>query len=85
MALFCLILGPVFLLSQPSILRRPDEHFHEIIVKSVIELALETPLELRVIEVARMKLEVVSVNRNRRVLELNDDLNSFALRACREL
>ena len=66
-------------------MRRADEHLDEIIVQRIEELALKTPLKLRIVEIARMKLEVVSVNRDVFVLELDDDFNAFTLRARREI
>jgi len=66
-------------------LRRADEHLDEIIVQRIEELALKAPFELRIVEIARMKLEVVGVNRDVFVLELDDDFNAFTLRARREI
>ena len=66
-------------------MRRADEHLDEIIVQRIEELALKAPLELRIVEIARMKLEVVGVNRDVFVLELDDDFNAFTLRARREI
>ncbi len=53
-----------------AVLRSADEHLHQVIVQAVEDLALEGPLELRVVEIARMQLEVIgvdagSVNRGR--------------------
>jgi hypothetical protein len=66
-------------------LRRADEHLDEIIVQRIEELALKAPLELRIVEIARMEFEVVGVNRDVFVLELDDDFNAFTLRARREI
>jgi len=33
-------------------LRGADEHFDEVVVQRIVELALEAPFELRVVEVA---------------------------------
>ena len=66
-------------------MRRADEHLDEIIVQRIEELALKAPFELRIVEIARMKLEVVGVNRDVFVLELDDDFNAFTLRARREI
>lgn len=64
-----------------AVLRGTDKHFDEVVVERVIELALESPFELRVVEVARMQVEVVGVDGNGFVLELNDDLDAFAFGA----
>jgi hypothetical protein len=55
-----------------SVLRSAGEHFDQIVVQAVEELALEGPLKLRVVEVARMKFEIVGMNRNPRILEVDD-------------
>ena len=59
------------------VLGSANEHFYEVVVQCVVELALKIPRELRVIEVARMDLELVGVHRDRRVLQINQDLNGF--------
>ena len=56
----------------PLHLRCVGEHLDQVIMQAVVELALEGPLELRVIEVARVQLEIIGVHRYRRVLELDD-------------
>lgn len=53
-------------------------------MKAIVKLPLEAPLELRVLQIARMQLEVIGVYLYRRILEANDDLDGFALRACVE-
>jgi hypothetical protein len=50
-------------------------------MERVIELPLKTPLELRIVEVPRVQVEVIGVDRNALVLELDDDLDAFALGA----
>src|SRR5579872_6743086 len=69
------------LLSIGPILRRADEHLDKIVMQSVVKLALKTPFELRIVEIPRMQVEVISVDRNALILELDDDLNSVAFRA----
>ena len=66
-------LGPV--------LGRADEHLDHVVVQTVVELALEFPLELRMIEVPGMKLEVIGVHWDRRIPEVDDDFYGFALGA----
>jgi hypothetical protein len=48
-------------------------------VERVVELALEAPFELRVIEVAGMEIEIVRMHRNRGIFELDDDFHAVAL------
>ena len=45
------------------------------------ELVLEGPLELRMIEVARMHAEVVGMHRHGGIAEIDDDLDALALLA----
>jgi len=62
-----------------AVLGSASKHFDQVIVQAIIKLALKAPLELGVVQIARMKFKVVIVNRNRRVLELNDDFYALAL------
>ena len=48
-------------------------------MQGVVQLALEGPLELGMVQVARMQVEIVGVHRDCRRLELDDDLDAFAL------
>ena len=68
-----------------AVLRSADEHLAEIIVQRVVELALEAPFKLRVVEVARVQVEVIRVHRDRGVFELNDYFHAFALGARGEI
>jgi hypothetical protein len=74
-----------FLLAVGAVLRGADEHLHEVVVEGVVELALETPFELRVVEVAGMQIEIICVDGERGLFELNDDLDAFALGARGEI
>src|SRR5579862_1445530 len=67
------------------VLRRTNEHFNEVIVQCIVKLALEAPFELGMIEVARMKIEIISVHRYGPVFELNDHFNPFSLGSGREV
>jgi hypothetical protein len=67
-----------------AVLRSPDEHFYKVVVQGIIELALEGPFELGVIEIAGMKLEVVCVHGNTLVFELNDHFDGFGFGTSRE-
>lgn len=64
-----------------AVLRGADEHLDEVVVEGVVELALETPLELWAVEVAGVKVEVVSVHRDAFVFELDDDFDAIPLGA----
>ncbi len=50
-------------------------------MQAVVELALEGPLELRVVEVAGVQFEVVGVDLQAGVFESDDDLDAVTLRA----
>src|SRR5579859_254728 len=73
------------LLAVRPILRRPNEHLHEVVVERVVKLALEAPLELRIVEVARMQIEIVGMDRDAFILELNDDFDPVILGTGREV
>src|SRR3989441_5995412 len=72
-------------LALRPVLRRPDKHFNEVVVQRVVELALESPFELWMIEIAGMQFEIISVHRDRRIFELNDDFYPIAFATRREL
>ena len=67
------------------VLRRANEHFDQIIVQRVVKLALEGPLELRMIQIAGMKLKIICMHRYCGILELNDDFHSIAFSPRREV
>src|ERR1700730_2014467 len=67
------------------VLGRTDEHFDQIVVQAVVELSLECPFKLRVIEIPGMKLEVVGMHWNRWILELDDHFHRVAFGARREI
>jgi len=64
-----------------AVLRCANEHFHEVVVQGIVELALETPFELRIVEVARVEIEIVGVHGDGFVFEFDDDLNALAFGA----
>jgi len=66
-------------------LRRADENFDEVIVQRVVELTLEAPFELGMVEVAGMEVEVIGMHPDRGVLELDDYFHAFAFGARREI
>src|SRR5208282_401742 len=62
-----------------AILRGADEHFDEIVVQSVVKLALKMPSELRVIEVAIMNRKHVGVHRDGRVFQIDQNFDRAAI------
>ena len=68
-----------------AMLRGADKHLDQVVVQAIEELALEGPLELRIVEIARVQLEVVSVNRRIGEPWTDDDFDRFALGAGIEL
>ena len=54
------------------------EHLDEVVVEAIEKLALKGPLELRVVQVARMKLKVVGVHRHAWIFEANDHFHRLA-------
>ncbi|MGB9206173.1 MAG: hypothetical protein WCB94_19605, partial [Terriglobales bacterium] len=58
-----------------AVLRCADEHLDQIIVQAIEELALEGPLELRVVEIAGMQFEAVGVDRRLGEAWADDDLH----------
>jgi len=54
-------------------------------VEAVKELPLKGPFKLRMVQVPRMKLEIICMNGDISILELDDDLDRLALPACREI
>jgi hypothetical protein len=54
-------------------------------VQTIVELTLECPLELWMVEIAWVHLEVVSVHRDGRILELDDDFNPIIFVASGEV
>ena len=60
------------------VLRVPGEHLDDVVMEAVVELALEGPSELRVFDVARVKLKLVSVHAKGALLEVNGKLDGLA-------
>src|ERR1017187_6718760 len=69
----------------PAMLRSADEHLDQVVVQAVEELALEGPLELCVVEIARMQLEIVNMNRRIGEAWADDHLDGFTFDAGIEL
>jgi len=65
-----------------AVLRSADEHFDEVVVQRIEELALEAPFELRMVEVAGMELEVIGMDRDGRVFESDSEFDPLAFRVC---
>ena len=61
--------------SCPSQLRRGGEHFDEVVVQCVIELALKLPGELRTVKVAGMNLKYIRVHGSWRILQVDEDFD----------
>src|SRR5208283_1319086 len=59
-----------------AILRGADEHFDEVVVQSVVELALQMPGKLRMIEVAGVNRKHVGVNRDGRVFQIDQHFDN---------
>src|ERR1700691_3974505 len=57
-----------------TILGRADEHFDEVVVQRIVELALETPFKLGMIEVPWMEVEIIGMHGHGLIFELDDDL-----------
>jgi hypothetical protein len=72
-------------LTLDAVLRCADEHFDQVVVQTIIELALEAPFELRMVQIARVQIEVIGVYRDTWILELDDQLNAIALGASIEI
>ena len=69
----------------PLVLRVPGEHLDDVVVQAVVELALEGPGELRVFDVARVKLKLVSVHAKGALLEVNGKLDGLPFEPGTEL
>ncbi len=54
-------------------------------MQTVIELALKAPFKLRVVQIAGMKLKIVSMYGNVRILEFDDDFHRLTLSTCIEI
>jgi len=55
------------------------KHLDDVIVKAVVDHALEGPGKLRMFEVPRVKVHVVSVYRDNGILEVHDYLHTIAV------
>jgi len=74
-----------FPLVLDAVLRRADEHFDEVVMQAVIELALEAPFKLGIVQVTRVQIEVIGVDRDGRIFELDHQFNAVALGASGEI
>ncbi len=66
------------------ILRRANKHFNEIVVQAVVQLMLQMPAELRMIEVACVNRQHVGVYRHGRVLQIDQNLDRTVILTCRK-
>ena len=64
---------------------RANEHFDQVVVQTIVELALQAPFELGVVQITRMQIEIVSVHRDGGIFELDDEFYAIALGASREV
>src|ERR1700694_6113545 len=68
-----------------AILRSADEHFDEVIVQGIGELALKAPFKLSIVEVAWVHIKIISVHRHGWIFELNNYFHAISLGARRKL
>src|ERR1700738_2615644 len=68
-----------------AILRSADEHFDEVIVQGIVELALKAPFKLSIVEVAGMHIKIISVHRHGWIFELNNYFHAISFGARREI
>ena len=68
-----------------AILRSADEHFDEVIVQGIVELALKAPFKLSIVEVAWVHIKIISVHRHGWIFELNDYFHAISLGARRKI
>jgi len=54
-------------------------------MQAVIELALEAPFKLGIVQVTRVQIEVIGVDRDGRIFELDHQFNAVALGASGEI
>ena len=68
-----------------AILRSADEHFDEVIVQGIVELALKAPFKLSIVEVAWVHIKIISVHRHGWIFELNNYFHAISLGARRKI
>ena len=64
------------------VLRGVGEHFYEVIVESVVELALQMPGKLGMVQIAGVNGEHVGVNGDGGILQVDQDFNGTVSFAC---
>ena len=84
LGILAFLIGCPWIGRHGPILRGAGEHFDEVVVQRVVELALKIPGELRMIKVTRMDLKLVGVNRDGRVLQVDQDFNHSLILARRK-
>ena len=57
------------------ILWRADEHFNEVIVQAVVNLVLQVPFKLRMIQIASVDRKNIGMHRKIRVIQIDQDLD----------
>jgi hypothetical protein len=83
--MFCKRASQPLLPAMGAILRSADEHFDEVIVQGIVELALKAPFKLRIVEVARVHIKIISVHRHGWIFELNNYFHTISLGARRKI
>jgi hypothetical protein len=83
--MFCKRGSQPLLPAMGAILRSADEHFDEVIVQGIVELALKAPFKLSIVEVARVHIKIISVHRHGWIFELNNYFHAISLGARRKI
>ncbi len=68
-----------------AMLRSANEHLDQVVVQAIEDLALKGPLELRIVEVARMQFKVIDMDWRIGKSGTDDDFDRFAFGAGVEL
>jgi len=66
------------------ILWRADEHFNEVVVQAVVNLMLQVPFELRMIQIASVDRKHIGVHGNVRVVQVDQDFDGSVVVARRK-
>ncbi len=83
--MFCKRGSQALLPSIGAILRSADEHFDEVIVQGIVELALKAPFKLSIVEIARVHIKIIGVHRHGWIFELNNYFHAISFSARRKI
>ena len=83
--MFCKRGSQSLLPAMVAILRSADEHFDEVIVQGIEELALKAPFKLSIVEVAWVHVKIISVHRHGWIFELNNYFHTISFGARRKI